>query len=85
MIYQHAFMLTQYYKEIKNHSEQVSNINIFIDLYNQDGMKYPNVINSNNYVLFERKNLNIALAVLYVSVDIKPFIEKGEVNVCGHK
>ena len=32
-----------------------------------------------------QKNWEIALVVLYVSVDIKPFIEKGEFKVCVYK
>ena len=40
-------------------------------------IKCPAVINNNNYALFERKNLEIALIALYASVDIKPFFEKG--------
>ena len=30
--FQYAFLLTQYYKEIKNNGEQVSNIKPFFDL-----------------------------------------------------
>ena len=36
-------------------------------------MKYPTIINENNHPLFEGKNLEIALVVLYVSVGITPF------------
>ena len=56
-----------------------------IDLYNWNGIKYPTVINNNNYALFERKNLEIVLVVLYVSVDIKPFIVESEVKVIVYK
>lgn len=36
---------------------------------------------NNNDTSFERKPLEMALVVLYVSVDIKPFIGKSEVKV----
>ena len=39
----------------------------------------------NTQSLFEKANLEIALVVLNVSVDIKPFIEKGEVKVHVYK
>ena len=45
-------MLTQHYKETKNHPEQLSNIKIFIDLCNQVSIKYPN---GNNYALLDIK------------------------------
>ena len=32
--FQYAFLLTQHYKEIKNHPERLSNIKIYFDLYN---------------------------------------------------
>ena len=48
----YSFMLTQHYKETKNHPEQLSNIKIFIDLCNQVSIKYPN---GNNYALFDIK------------------------------
>lgn len=45
----------QHYKEIKTHPEPISNIQPFIDLFNWDGIKYPTVMNNNNYAVFERK------------------------------
>ena len=75
----------QHHKEIKSHAEHVSNIKPFIDLLNWNGIKYPTLIVNSNYTLFESKNLEIPLVVLYVSVDIKPFIEKGGVSVCVYK
>ena len=44
-------------------------------------IKYPIVTNNKSYALFERNNLKIDLVVLYVSVNIKSFVEKGEVKV----
>lgn len=54
------------------------------DLCNWNDMKYRIFVNNNNYyVLFGRKNQGILLVVLYFNVDIKPFIEKGEVtHIC---
>ena len=40
------------------------------------------VVNSNSYTLIERKTLQIALIVLYASVDIKPCNKK--VKICIH-
>ena len=40
-------------------------------------IKYPIVTNNKSYALFERNNLKIDLVVLYVSVNIKSFVEKG--------
>ena len=37
-------------------------------------MKHQNVVNEYDYALLERKNREITLVVLYVSVAIKPFI-----------
>lgn len=48
-------------------------------------LKYPTVINNNHYALFERKNLGIALVVLYVTPGIKAFIERDEVKVLAYK
>ena len=45
-------------------------------MYNWNGIKYPTVIGNNNYALFGRKYPQRALVVLYVTVDIKPFITK---------
>ena len=50
-------------------------------MYNWNGIKYPTVIGNNNYALFGRKYPESALVVLYVNVDIKPFITEGEVEV----
>ena len=55
-------------------------------MYNWDGIKYPTVINNNNYyILIRRKNPEIALVVLYVSVDMKAFTEKLEVKFRADK
>ena len=50
-------------------------------MYNWDGTKYKAVKNNNNYPLVEKKNPEIALVVLNVSADVKPFIKKGKVKV----
>ena len=50
-------------------------------MYNWNGIKYPTVIGNNNYALFGRKYPESALILLYVNVDIKPFITEGEVEV----
>ena len=36
----------------KNDFERVSNIKLFLNLYNWDGIEYPTDINKNNYALF---------------------------------
>ena len=54
-------------------------------MYNWNGIKYPTVIGNNNYALFGRKYPQRALVVLYVTVDIKPFITEGEVVVAVYK
>ena len=69
-------ILKSEWKLIKNYPERKSNVKPFIDLYNFDGIKFPTII-SNTYTLFERENPEIYLVVLYVNVNIKPFIEKG--------
>lgn len=55
--FQYPFARTMHYKEIKNHCEQVSNINPLTDLYNSKGIEYQTAINGNNYTLFEKKKL----------------------------
>ena len=73
--------MTQHQKENKDYAKQASiNIEPLIDMYNWNGIKHPTVTPNNNYALFERKNLKVALIMLHVSVDIKPFIEEGEVK-----
>lgn len=43
---------------------------------------YENLNFINNYILLKAKNLEIALILLYVNLDIKPIIKKiGEVKV----
>ena len=70
----HYIILSKYQKS--NH---------FTDLYDRGGIKYPTVISNNNYAIFEKEILEIALVVLYVSAGIKVFIEKGEVKLRAYK
>lgn len=69
--FQDAFALTQHYKEIKNHSKRVSNIKPFVDIYNWNGIEYSTVINKNNYTLFEKRNTETVLIVLFVDVNVE--------------
>lgn len=55
---------------------QISHIKPFTDFYNCDGIKYPTVINNNDYTL----NPWIVLIVLYIDVDFEPFKRKGELQ-----
>ena len=68
--FQYSFALTHYHKEVKNHPEHMSNITPFLSLYNSSGIEYPTVIDKNNYALFEKVNLEIALIVFYINVKI---------------
>ena len=54
----------------------MSNMKLFIDLCNWNGIKYATVINNN---ILERKNLEIALLVLYG--DLEPIIDFEFVNI----
>ena len=50
-------------------------------MFNWNSIKYSTVIHNDNYVLFERKNLEGALVALHVSVDFNPLIVNDEVKV----
>ena len=71
----HAFALTQHYKKMKNYSGCMSNIKPFLDLYDWESIEYPTVISNNDYTLFEKRNLEIALTarigVKYVLTNIR--------------
>ena len=54
-------------------------------MYNWNGIKYPTVIANNNYALFQRKYLQIALVVLYVGVDVKILLAQDSLNAYIHK
>ena len=43
-----------------------------MNLYKWNSIKYLAVINNNNYTLFEIKNLEIAVIVLYVAINTAP-------------
>lgn len=57
-------------KEIKNHSEGISNIKPFLNLYNLTDTEYPTAINKNNYTLFGKSNPEIVL------IEISQFASK---------
>lgn len=80
-----VFSIFIHQKSSLYYSEQVSKIKPFTDLYDMGGIKYPTVISNNNYAIFEKEILEIALVVLYVSAGIKVFIEKGEVKLRAYK
>ena len=63
MMFHYAFALTQHFEEI-NYCEQVLNIKSVIDLYNRKGKEYPTSLDSNNYTLFQKKNLEIPLCCM---------------------
>ena len=60
-----GFAFTQSYKEIKSHTERVSDIKPFFDLYNSKGTEYPKIKNQNNYALFEKKPKSYFNCVAY--------------------
>ena len=51
------------YQEIKGNPERVSNIKLFINKCNWEGIKYPPYID--NSKKFEKNNSTIALTILY--------------------
>ena len=68
--FQYPFTLTQHHGEIKNHPENVSNIKLFLDLYNWIGIEYRTAMNKNNRTLFERNNPKISLIELYINLNL---------------
>ena len=69
--FQYTFALTQHYKEIKKHPEQVSNIKPLLHQYNGKVKEYPVPIDKINYILFEKHNPEITLTVLHLDVNVE--------------
>ena len=74
--FHYSIILALNHQNIKNHPERISNIWIFTDLYNWEGIEYPAGIK--DWKRFERNNKTIALNILFV-----PHNEK-TINL-GHK
>ena len=70
--------INQFYKyiKIKNHPERVLNTKMFVSKYNWDEINYPTSRNDSSKL--GKYNLNIALVLLYVDVNVKVFQ-----NNCG--
>ena len=79
------FSMFLHHKSSLYYPQQVSKIKPVTDLYDWGGIKYPTVISNNDYAIFEKEILEISLVVLYASVGIKVFIEKGEVKLHTYK
>ena len=67
--YVYSLVITQDYKQIKNHPERISNIETFVNKYNWKGINFPP--QSKDWEKFESNNKSIALNVLYVPHNTK--------------
>ena len=55
------------HEKIKNHSERISNLRLFVDQYNWEAMEFPS--HSKDWKKFEQNSKRIALNILYVPYD----------------
>ena len=65
----YSLVITQDYKQIKNHSERIANIEPFINKYNWKGISFPP--QRKDWKMFESNNKSIALNILYVPHNTK--------------
>ena len=65
----YALADTLHHKEIKNHPERVLNTKMFISKYNWVESNYPT--SGNDHTKFGKYNLDMALVVLYIHVNVK--------------
>ena len=70
--FQYAFTIAQHYEEIISSHQRVSNIKLFIEIFNLDGINCPTPANEYNKSA-EIINWDIALFMLYVDVDVNSF------------
>ena len=64
------FSFKQHHKKIENHPERVPNIKLFLNLYSWVGIEYLRNVNKRNCALLKEINLEIALIVSYVEVEV---------------
>ena len=62
--FQYALTVALNHKQIKNHSERISNLKPFIDQYNWKGINFPS--QKEDWKKFESNNKSIALNILFV-------------------
>ena len=62
--FQYSIVVSLNHQNIENHPERISNIGIFIDQYNWEGIEFPAGIKDRKQ--FERNNKTIALNILFV-------------------
>ena len=57
------------HQNIENHPERISNIKLFINNYNWDGIDFP--VGIKDWKKFERNNKTIALNIFYIPPNTK--------------
>ena len=62
--FQYSITVALNHQNIENHPERISNIGIFTDQYNWEGIEFPAGIK--DWKRFERNNKTIALNILFV-------------------
>ena len=62
--FQYSIVVALNHQNIENHPERISNIGIFTDQYNWEGIEFPAGIK--DWKRFERNNKTIALNILFV-------------------
>ena len=67
--FQYSITVALNHQNIENHPERISNIKLFIDQYNWEGIDFPAGIK--DWKKFERNNKTIALNILYIPPNTK--------------
>ena len=62
--FQYSIAVALNYQNIENHPERISNIKLFIDQYNWEGIDFPAGIK--DWEKFDRNNKTIALNILFI-------------------
>lgn len=63
------FSIPLLWHSIKRHSERIWNLKAFLNFYHWDDIKYPTVMNNNDYTYFKRKNQSKSNSYLHASVN----------------
>ena len=63
--FQYSITVALNHQNIENHPERISNIKLFINNYNWDGIDFP--VGIKDWKKFERNNKTIALNILFIS------------------
>ena len=71
---------TRFSRKMKStNPKRVSNIEPFLNLYNQRSIEYPTGLDKINFNLFANNNSEIALIMLCVDVNVEIFQSGGEI------